>query len=209
LAKQPERRLDPVDTEPYGDGEVPDAPVVIFRRLAAGDESALVDLFHEFGDALFSLACRMLDDSSEAEEVLQDYLLVAWRRAAKFDPSISKPFTYSVSIVRKLCIDRIRRRTAAKRSAKIVPIETAFVEPEANADVLGRVAFRERRRRVRRALDRLPPAERRCVEMAVFGELTHSEIAAQANEPLGTVKSRVRRGMIKLRTLLRRKDDDR
>jgi len=196
----------PTESAAVGHG---DRSLAIFARLAAGDDSALVDLFNEFGGALYSLALRMLDDAGEAEEVLQDYLVAAWRRAGGYDPALSKPFTYSVSIVRKLCIDRIRRRSAIKRSAKIVPIDTAFPEPVAGNDVLRRVSYDERRRRVAEALRQLPPAERRCVEMAVFGELTHCEIAEVASEPLGTVKSRIRRGMIKLRTLLGKRDDDR
>lgn len=174
----------------------------ILARIAGGDSAALVELYQAYGPAMHAYALKSLGDDRDAEEVLQDALIRIWNRSATFDPTMSKPFTWCYMIVRGLCLDRLRKRSAQKRSGVSVPLESV-PEPEAPGDnVVQSIFLHEGVARVREALGHLHPLERRYIEMAVFGQITHTQIAGQVEEPLGTVKTRIRRGLVKLRRSL-------
>lgn len=182
--------------------------VDVLLRLAERDGEAMVELHQLFGTPLFSYALRILEDRSDAEEALQDAFVRIWEKAREFDLSRGRPFTWCCALLRCCCLDKLRRRNALKRGGggKIIRLD-ADVVPEAVAGIASEVRtqaiWHEQIDQVRRALASLHPLERRYIEQAIFSGRTHSEISDGGNEPLGTVKSRIRRGMIKLRKKLR------
>jgi RNA polymerase sigma-70 factor, ECF subfamily len=177
----------------------------LIARMGMGDEGALAALHGTWAPALLGIACRMLGDRREAEEVLQDTFVRLWHRSADFNPAQSPPFVWAYAVMRGLCIDRLRFRHRGKRdSSRVVPIHL-HAPPEASED--DQVMALDDWRHVRQALDRLTVEERKCLELAVFLEYTHSEISTHLGTPLGTVKNRLRRALEKVRQHLSRYDD--
>ena len=170
----------------------------LLRAISRGDESALAALYDRYRLILFSLILRILHDRHEAEDVLQEAFLQVWRRAADFDESRGRAFTWLVTIARSRALDRLR--TLSSRS-KFVDAEAQPNEgvSDAGADVVKS----EQGEIVRRALRQLPEEQRQPLLLAYFEGLTQSEIAERLGDPLGTVKTRMRSGLSKLRELLR------
>ncbi|MDR3456559.1 MAG: sigma-70 family RNA polymerase sigma factor [Verrucomicrobiae bacterium] len=173
----------------------------LISRMAAGDQGALADFYDRFSPTLFGLALRILKDEVESEDVLQDAFLYIWNKASTYNPELSSPFSWSVMIVRNKAIDRLRSR---QRVEKIIERATAEFSHAADFDAQSAEEpfFREQRGIVRSALTRLPEEQRQALNLAFFGGLTHEEIAKQLNTPAGTIKSRIRRGLIDLRDLV-------
>jgi len=171
--------------------------VVLFRRIAAQDQQALSEFYDQTASALFSVAIRILGDSAEAEEAIQDAFVQIWKNAAAFDATLGTPFHWALSITRHRSIDRLRAR---QRRARLVQdlLETA-VDPPVETPPAHQSWHAEDAAAVRSALESLPTEQRQGIEMAFFGGLTHTEIAEALGEPLGTIKARIRRGMSKLR----------
>jgi len=174
----------------------------LIARMAKGDESALTELHDAWGATLLGVACRMLGDRHEAEEVVQDTFVRIWHRSTDYDVAQSPPFVWAFAVLRGLCIDRLRFRHREKRdSSRVVPIHL-HAPPERAED--SRVMALDDWHRVKSALDQLGKDERSCLELAVFLEYTHSEISERLGTPLGTVKNRLRRALEKVRNLLSR-----
>jgi len=173
----------------------------LLRRVAARDREALADFYDQVAGVLYSTALRILGDSHEAEEVIQDVFVQIWEKAPMFDVVLGTPFHWAVSITRNRSIDRLRSR---QRRARVVEElrqeEIASGEPYAPAAPAN--LDTEHISIVRNAVLSLPLEQRQAIELAFFGGLTHAEIASKLNEPLGTVKARIRRGMLKLRESL-------
>lgn len=172
----------------------------IMARVAQGDEQAFSQLYDRFSTPLFSLIRQMTSDEAEAQDVLSESFVQIWRRAATYDSERSAPFTWAVMLVRNKTIDRLRVR---QRVARVRDLATAQTAPEDDVDAQSMLAphLRERMRLVREAVNTLPDDQRSPLEMNFFDGLTHEEIAARLETPLGTVKARIRRGMQKLRSL--------
>jgi RNA polymerase sigma-70 factor, ECF subfamily len=176
--------------------------VRLIARMAKGDDSALTELHDAWGATLLGIACRMLGDRHESEEVVQDTFVRLWHRSVDYDSAQSPPFVWAFAVLRGLCIDRLRFRHREKRdSSRVVPIHL-HTPPERSEDA--RVMAADDWQRVRSALEQLDKDERRCLELAVFLEYTHSEISDRLGTPLGTVKNRLRRALEKVRNLLSR-----
>lgn len=174
----------------------------LVARMAVGDDGALAALHDIWAPTLLGIACRMVGDRREAEEVVQDTFVRLWHRSADFDPLQSPPFVWAFAVMRGFCIDRLRYRHRVKRdAARVVPIHLHSA-PEASEDAT--VMAIDDLRQVRAALDKLSPDERSCLELAVFLEYTHSEISTRLHTPLGTVKNRLRRALEKVRQHLSR-----
>lgn len=170
----------------------------LLRRVAAQDSSALAEFYDETAPGLFSFALRMLNDPHDAEEVIQDVFVQIWNKAPSFDPSVGVAFHWAMSIVRNRCIDRLRSRQ--RRSRVMVESDGAMeTEPAVETAAAGTALASDELEAIRAALGALPKDQKHAIEMAFFTGLSHHEIAAALNEPLGTVKARIRRGMLKLR----------
>ena len=179
--------------------------VDLLARVAQGDEQAFAQFYRRSADGLFGLALKMMNDSGEAEDVLQDGFSYMWKRAATYDSSRSSPFTWAVMIVRNKAIDRLRVR---QRQARIVEKATVeFLHFTDTDDVSSREPERrEQCAEVRAALAEIPGDQKQAIELAFLGGLTHEQIAQQLDTPLGTVKARIRRGLLRLRDRLKGAD---
>ena len=179
--------------------------VALVARMARQDKGALKDLYHLYSKPLYSYAYKVLQNKEDVEECLQDAFVRLWAKAATYDPTKAKPFAWAVLILRGICFDRLRRRGKVS-NIDTVPLSSKRGLDRVDDSTIESLSFRETTIRVKNALSLLEPEERQCLEMAVFGETSHSRIAATLNKPLGTVKSHIRRGLIKLRTLLEEDD---
>jgi RNA polymerase sigma-70 factor (ECF subfamily) len=169
-------------------------------RIAAGDQNALAALYDESGQLVYSVALRLLGDAADAEEVTMDVYTQVWRNAASYEDSRGTVTTWLITLARSRAIDRMRSRSGRLQN------ETAFPEtfdlPSGGTSPERQSEEAQRRRRVNAALQTLPPEQREVVRLAFFAGLTHSELAARLQQPLGTVKTRLRTGMMKLREQL-------
>lgn len=173
----------------------------LLQAIARKDESALAALYDRYRLTLFGLLMRILNSREEAEDVLQEVFLQVWRRAADFDERRGRPFTWLVTLTRSRAIDRLRQLNSRARlvSSETEVVAFSLLDPAQDA-------FRsEQRELVAGALAELSEEQRHTLTLAYFEGLTQSEIAARLSSPLGTVKTRMRSGMIKLRELLSRR----
>lgn len=177
----------------------------LLRRMAAQDGAALRELYALYSGPLYSYARRVLPTAEDAEDALQEIFVKLWKKAPGFDPSLSSGFTWAWMITRSHCCDVLRRRgrrALLHNGPSLDDAASAPVLSTAGADLPGR----DEVRRVINALEHLSGPERRAVEMAVFLEYTGEEIAGELHQPLGTIKSRIRRGLHHLRQILQRHD---
>jgi RNA polymerase sigma-70 factor (ECF subfamily) len=173
----------------------------LVRRIAARDLQAMSVFYDQTATPLFSVALRILGDASEAEEVIQDAFVQIWEKAPTFDPLLGAAFNWAMSITRHRAIDRLRSRQRRARLADQLQ-EFGEADPPRTAAPDQDAQGADDASSVRSALSRLPTDQRQAIEMAFFGGLTHPEIAEALGEPLGTVKARIRRGLLKLRESL-------
>lgn len=173
---------------------ISDSELVV--ALAAGSEDALREIYERHGPLITALARRMLGNREEAEEVLHDALLRLWRNAGGFEPERASVKTYLFALARNLCVSRLRARRARPRLQEFdessVALQVAF---SVNPDPLPAVLASS-------ALDALDEPDRQLLEEAFFGGWSHSELAELHDLPLGTVKSRLRRALAKMKEVL-------
>jgi RNA polymerase sigma-70 factor, ECF subfamily len=193
----------PVYLEALRPEPVQDNDVELLRAVASHDEAALAQLYDRYRVILFGLLMRILNNREEAEDVLQEVFLQVWRRAADFDENRGRPFTWLVTLARSRGIDRLRTLAARER----VAVAGARDESEAVSDAATDAFRSEQRGLVTNALAQLPDEQQRPLMLAYFDGLTQTEIAARLGAPLGTVKTRMRTGMMKLREMLAGKDE--
>lgn len=183
-------------------GDPTGVAAALIDRMARGDGAALTELYGMWSPILLGCSVRMLGDRHEAEEIVQDTFVRMWHRSVNYDPSQSPPFAWAFGVMRGYCVDRLRHRHRGKRdSSRVVSIHLHSPVEDSEDP---RVMMNDDWRRVRAALQILPPDERECLELAVFLEYTHSEISAHLGTPLGTVKNRLRRALEKVRNQLSR-----
>ena len=175
-----------------------DNDVELLKAIAAKNEAALGQLYDRYRLILFGVLIRILNNREEAEDVLQEVFLQVWRRAADFDENRGRPFTWLVTLARSRGIDRLRSLASRER----VAVAGANEAPEEVSDAAMDAIRSEQRGVVNGALSQLPDEQKQPLMLAYFDGLTQSEIALQLGAPLGTVKTRMRTGMIKLRELL-------
>ena len=170
--------------------------IALLDRIVARDEQAVAELYDRHHRLLFGLILRILRDRSEAEEVLQEVFVLVWTRAETYNVALGSPAAWLVRIARNRGIDRLRANNVRVRAVEAAPLPVAADSPETRA------ALSEQQRAVARALESLPPEQRVLIEQAYFLSLTQSELAERFKLPLGTVKTRIRTGMMALREQL-------
>lgn len=174
----------------------------LIAAMARGEKAALAALYDQLSGPLYSLACRILTDATEAQDLIQDIFLQAWRTAGSYEPDRGSVFSWLATLVRNRAIDRIRMR---QRRSELLADAAPDLQPSlpaGNDEAGANVSQREQADTVRAALSGLPTDQQRAIELAFFSGLTQQEIAARLNEPLGTVKARIRRGLLKLKERL-------
>ena len=177
---------------------------VLMRRVAEGDEQALALLYDRYAATVLGIALKMLHQRESAEEVVQEAFWRVWQRAATFDASRGNFAPWLFGISRNLCIDALRRRRSRPQPVYEDPERPWLAEiSDESIDVEASVWLADQQRVVRAALQELSTEQREALELAYFSGLTQREIAEQLGNPLGTVKTRVRLGLLKLRDLLK------
>lgn len=175
----------------------------LLRRIQDGDFEAVEQLYNRYNRTAFALALRVLTDPEGAEDVVQEVFLRIWRQPGYYDPARGRFPTWLMSVVRNLCIDQIR-----KRRHQGVSLDQEESQEHLNFLAEKALPLEEevwsklRRDSVRKAMSGLPDEQRKMIELAFFGGYTHQEIAERTGQPLGTVKSRIRQGLLKLKGLL-------
>jgi RNA polymerase sigma-70 factor (ECF subfamily) len=184
---------------------VPLAPdAEILERLLARDEAAFRSVVEDYGAAVFGIARRVLADPNLAEEVAQDTFVALWRRPGAFDPSRGNLRSFLLAVARNKAVDLVRREEARKRAT-----ESLLQEAGMASDVAPEDERIEDRAEIRRALARLSLVQREAIVLAYFGGRTYREVARELAIPEGTAKTRLRDGLVKLRTLLGESEESR
>lgn len=187
-----------------GDGPEEFGPAeyaALMQAMAGGDRGAFAQLYDRLSRPLFATARRILNDEREAEDIVHDVFLALWEKSADFDATRGSVFAWAVTLTRNRAIDRLRlHRRRAELLNESVPSDLGYDQAAPGIDP----AKAETAASVRAAVASLPAEQQRALELAFFSGLTQQEIAERLQEPLGTVKARIRRGLIKLRDQLAR-----
>jgi RNA polymerase sigma-70 factor (ECF subfamily) len=175
----------------------------LLARIAERDVHALAEFYDQTATPFFSVAVRILQDPTEAEEVIQDVFVQIWEKARAFDPQLGSAFYWALSITRHKAIDRLRSRQ--RRALLVDQLLELGDAPEPTVAPDEDAAGLETAATIRLVLVELPKDQRQAIELAFFGGLSHPEIAEALEQPLGTVKARIRRGLLKMRECLQMK----
>lgn len=176
--------------------------VCLMQRVAQRDPEALRALYDRCGRFVLSICIRILRDRHEAEQLLIDVFTEVWERSARFDATRGSPITYLVTLARSRAIDRIRARKNNSPVSLDVVAAVVATSDKSPGPVEQSLAG-ERRTIVRQAMNSLEPSQRQAVELAFYDGMSHSEIAQKLNKPLGTIKTHIRQGLIRLKGQLR------
>ena len=173
----------------------------LLRRIQAEDERALETLYERYSRLVYSLALRIVGTVNDAEEVTQEIFLKVWKNASSFDQSKGKAFSWLVAITRRHAIDKTRSKTFKTRRNETTLDSTgdATVTEENPSDSRSHLILQEEAHIIRQALVNLAEKDRTIIELAYFEGLTHTQIAARIQLPLGTVKTRLRHGITELK----------
>lgn len=183
------------DDSPEGSADSSSDLALLLRRSARGDESAFAELYDAAAPRLFGLVLRVIRNRAQAEEVTQEVFVEIWRKSARFDPRSGSALSWMMTIAHRRAVDRVRSANAASNRDDVYTStrdrEFDSTSEQAHAELEAG--------RVRRALDALTDTQRGAIELAYFGGYTHTEVAALLDIPLGTAKTRIRDGLIRLR----------
>ncbi|HZP60658.1 MAG TPA: sigma-70 family RNA polymerase sigma factor, partial [Opitutaceae bacterium] len=177
------------------------------QRMAQGDRAAFAQLYDRFSRPLYVTALRILGDAREAEDIVQEVFLSLWNKSAAYSAERGTAFSWAVTLTRNRAIDRVRmRRRRGEILEQSAPADLGYEWSSDATDCADSLVFKEKAGQVRTALAALPAEQKQAVELAFFSGLTQQEIAAKLNQPLGTVKARIRRGLLRLREALHHHD---
>ncbi|MCC6232728.1 MAG: sigma-70 family RNA polymerase sigma factor [Verrucomicrobiales bacterium] len=173
----------------------------LFARVANGDSAAFAMFYDRHDRLLYSLALRIVQNDAEAQDVVQEAAVLIWERAPHYDARLGRPISWAITLVRNKAIDRLR--SARRRAAMLERREDETVEAGiGHGEPLAEAAAGDTMKLVRRSLESLPREQRQAIELAFLSGFSQSEIAERLREPLGTIKARIRRGMIAMRDAL-------
>lgn len=173
-----------------------DTPEHRLTRVAAGDKQAFAELYDATAPRIYGLVKRLLIDPAQAEEVTQEIYLEVWQTATRYKPERGSAMSWMLTMAHRRAVDRIRASQASRDRDSRIGIRDYDREYDQVAE---HVEITMEGARVKRALQGLTELQRQAVELAYYGGLSHSEIAAELHVPVGTVKTRIRDGMIRLR----------
>ena len=180
-----------------------EAEIELLRRIGAGDLASFEELYRRFSGMLFATIFRILNQQEAAEDVLQEVFLQIWEKAPLYDPVRGKPLTWIVTLARNKAIDRLRSTQRSHRLQSEVEREAQAFDPAEERNSADALEAVEQGKLVREAVQKLSKDQREAISLAFFSGLTQTEIAERVGEPLGTVKARIRRGMMRLREVLK------
>ena len=176
------------------------ADLDLVDRIREGDQGALDLLYRRYSAPVYSLVWKVLQSSEEAEDVALDVFWQVWRQAGRYDPSRGAPPAWIFTLARSRAIDRLRaRKRREDRTVSIDDPELNIDPPDEKAAPDDVVSFRQNRDAVRAAMSKLSAVQREAVDHAFLEGMTHVEIAEKLGQPLGTIKTRIRQGLIRLR----------
>ena len=191
-------------TPPSDERQMEDASLL--RRVAQGDKTAFAELYDRFSGPLYATALRVIRDATEAQDIVHDTFVTLWEKASSFEAGRGTAFAWALTLVRNRAIDRVRmRRRRAELLTASAPADLGYDEDQSGTAAADQAILGDEATAVRAAIASLPPDQKRALELAFFSGLTQQEIAEKLSEPLGTVKARIRRGLLKLRDLLARR----
>lgn len=194
--------MDPISPEPTGTplAGVPVAPgehlAQLLRRSAKGDQQAFAELYDATSARVFGLAVRVVRDPAQAEEVTQEAFLEVWKTSSRFDSDRGSALSWLMTICHRKAVDRVRSAQASTRRDTSFHQQNQTIDHDATADA---AQSSMEAQRVRGALKSLTDVQREAIELAYFGGYTHTEVAGILNLPVGTAKTRIRDGLIRLR----------
>ena len=174
----------------------------LLARIAQRERVAFEELYTRYSNILYATAMKFLKQDADAQDVVQDVFIQIWDKAKLYDPAKGKPLTWALTLTRNRSIDRIRAIQRRGRLREDFEKETVVDESAGIREALSGVDASEKNQILRDAVQRLSPEQRKVIELAFFGGLTQNEVANRLGEPLGTVKARARRGLMKLKELL-------
>ncbi len=186
----------------------PDADAQLILQICSGNQQAFLELYDRFSRPLYSLAQRILENPQDSEDVIQQSFVQVWKKAASFQTGRASLFTWLVLITRAKAIDRLRQR---QRQTRLSQEQACHAEADPDAALAGtalpgtaqeQLIAQEQRAAILAALDKIPADQREAIELAFFTGLTQTEISETLATPLGTIKARIRRGMLRLRDCL-------
>ena len=172
------------------------AEIDLLQKIGQGDRRSFEALYDRFSGVLFSTAYRVLNNREAAEDVLQEVFIQIWEKAALYDPARGKPMTWAITLTRNKSIDRLRSTQRRNRLQNDLLHESETVEQFDDRSSFDALTSLETGGMVRAAIQKLSKDQREAIELAFFSSLTQTEISERLGEPLGTVKARIRRGMM-------------
>ena len=176
--------------------------IELLRQVGQGDRRSFAQLYERFSGVLFSIAYRLLNSQEAAEDVLQDVFVQIWKKAPLFDPTRGRPMTWAVTLTRNKAIDLIRsaqRRSGLHDTMLREKRALRYFDDRSSFDA---VASDEMSKLVRAAIEKLSKEQRVAIELAFVASMTQAEIAEYLDQPLGTIKARIRLGMLALREMI-------
>ena len=175
-------------------------PQTLLERVASGDVAAVQQCIDCYGGLIWSLARRLVPRQADAEDAVQEVFIALWKSAERFDPSVAGESTFVAMIARRRLIDRQRRLSRRIDGAQSIPIEDIDVASKASEH--NGVDMRDEAARAAEAVTQLRPEQQKVLRLAVYDGWSHQRIADHLQMPLGTVKTHVRRGLVRVRELL-------
>ncbi len=194
------------DSPPTTDPAV-EEDILLLKRIAQRDSLSFQVFYRKYGGLIFSAISKVLNDHHDAEDVMQEVLVQLWNKAHLYEPRKGKPLTWLTTMARNRAIDRIRSKQRRARLNDDFETEKKPLQLEFEASAEELVHDKERHTILRHAVSKLTPDQREAIKLAYFQGLTQAEVAEQLNEPLGTVKARIRRGVNRLEGLVKARMD--
>ncbi len=175
----------------------------MLQAIGQRDVTAFQNFYKKFGGLLYSTIHRVLNDHQDTEDIMQEVLMQVWQKAHLYEPAKGKPLTWVTTMARNRAIDRIRAKQRRARLNDDFESESRTIQPEFEDDTTDVLISKESDQVVQNAVMELTPEQREAIQLAYFKGLSQSEIATQLQEPLGTVKARIRRGVQRLEQVVR------